>query len=64
MLTCQEDLRYKDYQLVARPGECQQDVIAEASRSRLEEVVSVKEFAEEMDRKNILHWWRKVMGYL
>ncbi len=31
--------------------------------ARLEEVESVKDFAVEMERKNLLPWWRKAMGY-
>jgi hypothetical protein len=49
--------------LVARPGECQKDFISEAKISRLEELKSVKDFATAMERKNLLSWWRKAMGY-
>lgn len=61
-------LRYKDYQLVARPAqlveECndreREKISVEAG---LREVESMKEFGLIMKRRGVLEWWRKGMGY-
>ncbi|KAJ9266272.1 hypothetical protein DTO195F2_1387 [Paecilomyces variotii] len=63
-------LRYKDFQLVARPGPLVRESENDASASRdtadrpgLSEVDSVKEFGNIMEQKGIWCWWRKAMGY-
>ena len=62
-------LRYKDFQLVTRPGPLLpegdehrvQDLMD--SESGLSEVESVKEFGELMAKRRVWNWWRKGMGY-
>jgi hypothetical protein len=58
-----QSLRYKDYQLVARPA-----LIEDASRPKLEygklfEVATVRDFSSHMTERGVLPWWRKAMGY-
>ncbi|MCJ1382070.1 hypothetical protein MMC17_005182 [Xylographa soralifera] len=58
-------LRYKDYQLAARPAgiEKRKDGEMESESAGLHEVASVKDFGLKMDEKGILGWWRRAMGY-
>lgn len=65
-------LRYKDFQLVTRPGELACEGVEEKEKNvkmkdtggtGLEEVESVKEFGGRMERKGVWNWWRKGMGY-
>jgi hypothetical protein len=73
------NLRYKDFQLVSRPGVVTRDDQAGDSkpdrRSQssdipnlphvgLSEVESVKEFGSIMEQRGVWQWWRKGMGYL
>lgn len=65
-------LRYKDFQLVARPGP-----LDDANRNKdkdknrngsgtgigLEEVESVKDFGSLMKQRGVWRWWRRGMGY-
>lgn len=72
-------LRYKDYQLVARPAQ----LVVESCRERegeaegkgkaregvsiecgLREVESMKEFGMIMKRRGVWEWWRRGMGYV
>jgi hypothetical protein len=57
-------LRYKDYQLAIRPAavEAFQDHSSEQGIG-LEEIASVKEFGLWMQKRGLLQWWRKGMGY-
>jgi hypothetical protein len=59
-------LRYKDYQLVARPGP-RGDEAGEGGNGAIEpglrEVDSVKEFGSAMKERGCWGWWRKGMGY-
>ncbi|KAJ5715666.1 uncharacterized protein N7483_012847 [Penicillium malachiteum] len=59
-------LRYKDFQLVGRPGaiepEGQQDILPDVQEG-LSEVESVKEFGDWCQKRGIWQWWRKSMGY-
>ncbi|KAK4936202.1 hypothetical protein LTR66_015367 [Elasticomyces elasticus] len=58
-------LRYKDYQLVVHVDKVQGDVMFDEDRlGSLIEVESVKEFAAEMEKKGLLGWWRKGMGFV
>lgn len=60
-------LKYKDYQLVTRPGPRENeageggDVAIEPG---LREVDSIKEFGAVMKERGCLEWWRKGMGYI
>lgn len=71
-------LRYKDYQLVARPAQL---VLGEDQGERegkgpekareeisvevgLREVESMKEFGMIMKRRGVWEWWRRGMGYV
>ncbi|KAJ5587981.1 uncharacterized protein N7459_003746 [Penicillium hispanicum] len=69
-------LRYKDFQLVTRPGQLAPDnANAHAGQSPskelhsssidrgLSEVDSVKEFGGRMAQRGVWNWWRKGMGY-
>ena len=61
-------LRYKDFQLVTRPsalepeGEPEENIKEELDIG-LAEVESVKEFGNFMEKRGVLNWWRKGMGY-
>ncbi|RMY24696.1 hypothetical protein D0867_01212 [Hortaea werneckii] len=62
-------LRYKDYQLAARPAEVER----ESDRGKvqggglvgegLHETEPVKDFAQQMHDRGVFGWWRKAMGY-
>lgn len=64
-----QKLRYKDYQLAARPAEVER----ESDRGKvqegglvgegLHETESVKDFAQQMHDRGVFGWWRKAMGY-
>jgi hypothetical protein len=58
-------LRYKDFQLVTRPGLLapEGDEYSPLPESGLSEVESVKEFGDSMSKRRIWGWWRKGMGY-
>lgn len=70
-------LRYKDYQLVARPAQLvvedsqeEKGVRNEKGREEvsvevgLREVESMKEFGMIMKRRGVWEWWRRGMGYV
>lgn len=60
-------LRYKDFQLVARPGGLVREMPGAGSEGEiptgLSEIHSVKEFAARMESLGVFGWWRKGMGY-
>ncbi|KAF2140169.1 uncharacterized protein K452DRAFT_230802 [Aplosporella prunicola CBS 121167] len=64
-------LRYKDFQLAARPALAEpQNAAAQTAPSKktkeprgLHEVDTVKEFGAIMEQRGVLSWWRKGMGY-
>lgn len=61
-------LRYKDFQLVTRPGALEpegkmEEYIKEELDIGLAEVESVKEFGNFMEKRGVWKWWRKGMGY-
>ncbi|KAJ6088245.1 hypothetical protein N7486_009506 [Penicillium sp. IBT 16267x] len=60
-------LRYKDFQLVTRPGllapEGDACALPLPGGSGLFEVESVKEFGDLMSKRRVWGWWRKGMGY-
>ncbi|KAJ5335551.1 hypothetical protein N7541_005374 [Penicillium brevicompactum] len=70
-------LRYKDFQLVTRPGlvEMEGDTELEGKEKTktkkettglalgLDEVDSVKEFGAIMAKREVWNWWRRGMGY-
>ncbi|KAJ5260517.1 hypothetical protein N7478_012122 [Penicillium angulare] len=65
-VTVVRKLRYKDYQLVTRPGAIEAEGDAEPLPSLIDglsEVDSVKEFGELMSKRKVWNWWRKGMGY-
>lgn len=65
-------LRYKDFQLVKKPGIVEMEDGGGASNAerqkgnwgRLEEVGSVKEFGGRMAELGVWGWWRRGMGYV
>ncbi|KXT14471.1 hypothetical protein AC579_4797 [Pseudocercospora musae] len=59
-------LRYKDFQLVARPAEIVRELSSKevpSSAGVLDEIDSVKDMAIRMEDLGVLHWWRKGMGF-
>lgn len=63
-------LRYKDFQLVTRPGELARedaDQVDSGAKDKvdvgLSEVDSVKKFGTIMGKRGVWNWWRKGMGY-
>lgn len=57
-------LRYKDFHLAQRPAEVPVDSNNRADVSEaFEEVAEVKQFAVEMEKRQVLRWWRVGMGY-
>ncbi|KAF2229783.1 hypothetical protein EV356DRAFT_370573 [Viridothelium virens] len=59
-------LRYKDYQLIARPATVQRVQEAEHDlkiQVGLHEVPSVGQFGQSMLEKGLLPWWRRAMGF-
>ncbi|KAF3386655.1 hypothetical protein F1880_001443 [Penicillium rolfsii] len=63
-------LRYKDFQLVTRPGALEpEDGLGVKQQKEedldtgLAEVESVKEFGNCMEKRGVWNWWRKGMGY-
>ncbi|KAF7194246.1 hypothetical protein HII31_04483 [Pseudocercospora fuligena] len=59
-------LRYKDFQLVARPAELVRESNTEDTHlptGVLDEIDSVKDMATRMEDLGVLNWWRKGMGY-
>ncbi|KAF2769206.1 hypothetical protein EJ03DRAFT_327648 [Teratosphaeria nubilosa] len=59
-------LRYKDYQLVVRPGAAQRERdidIKNMAAAGLYETESVRTFGLQMQARGIFEWWREGMGY-
>lgn len=60
-------LRYKDFQLAIRPGMVQRETDGfdtdPSERGTLYETGSVRDFAAQMERRRVMAWWRKGMGY-
>lgn len=59
-------LRYKDLQLVTRPGLLEHegtDQSVNEVEAGLSEVESVREFGSCMEKRGVWMWWRKGMGY-
>ena len=61
-------LRYKDFQLVKKPAEKQEESNegedGNVPYGKLEEVESVKEFGAKMEGFAVWKWWRMGMGYI
>jgi len=73
------NLRYKDFQLVTRPGimaderdnangarnepSLSKKKTEETSKAGLYEVETVKDFGSWMEQRGVWQWWRKGMGY-
>jgi hypothetical protein len=60
------DLRYKDYQLVVPAGRVPEGCLGDAGDSTLgivEEVEAVRDMAAVMERRGLLGWWKKAMGF-
>jgi hypothetical protein len=61
------DLRYKDYQLVAPVATMPESAEVGARADglgTLKEVEAVRDIAAVMEKKGLLDWWRKAMGYV
>ncbi|THY23622.1 hypothetical protein D6D01_05900 [Aureobasidium pullulans] len=60
------NLRYKDYQLVARPAAIQhenQPTKESSVRPGLYETETVSDFGKQLQDRGVYAWWRKAMGY-
>lgn len=62
-------LRYKNYQLVAKPEAVNEAPEKISQREKMisgtvQEVFTVKEFAAQMDEMGCLAWWRVRMGFV
>jgi hypothetical protein len=61
-----QNLRYKDYQLVARPAivELENQPTKESQvRPGLYETDTVSDFGRQLQDRGVYAWWRKAMGY-
>jgi len=61
-----QNLRYKDYQLAARPAEIdleKEPDAAQSNKTGLFESDTVKEFGYQMQQRGVYEWWRKAMGF-
>lgn len=67
LLTLKKNLRYKHYQLVAKPAEVKLDDASNAAvttpKAGLVEADSVKEFGRLLEERGVYAWWRLHMGY-
>lgn len=63
-----QNLRYKDYQLIAKPdalnARISKELASRPSTTGLHEVETVKTFGEMMKQFGLLEWWRRSMGYV
>jgi hypothetical protein len=57
------DLRYKDFQCVQKPAAQSIVVREKGGDSPFNEVESVAEFGEKMERRGLGAWWKLGMGY-
>ncbi|KAI1213706.1 uncharacterized protein F4807DRAFT_456253 [Annulohypoxylon truncatum] len=57
-------LRYKDFQCVQKPAAKSIQVADRASGGGFEEVASVADFGERMERRGLGSWWKIGMGYI
>lgn len=65
-LILEQNLRYKDYQLVSRPATVQhesQPTKESQVRPGLYETDTVSNFGSQMQNRGVYAWWRKAMGY-
>ncbi|KAK1760990.1 hypothetical protein QBC47DRAFT_19392 [Echria macrotheca] len=58
-----QKLRYKDFQLVAKPARVEPDTPVSEEQPGLVELETVREFADAMEKRGILSWWSRAMGY-
>ena len=60
-------LRYKDYQLLRKPAEVQNEGPHNSSKKSnatgVSETDAVSNFGAEMQRHGVLSWWRKAMEF-
>ena len=56
-------LRYKDFQLAAKPAPIESAVVRPEPRTGLLEVESVQEFAAAMEERGISEWWKRGMAF-
>jgi hypothetical protein len=64
--TAKQNLRYKDYQLVARPAAVQHEnepTKESQVRPGLYETDTVSDFGKQLQDRGVYAWWRKAMGY-
>lgn len=61
-----KNLRYKDYQLVARAAAVRRENTPDAQqmkRTGLFESETVKDFGSQMQQRGVYAWWREAMGF-
>ena len=61
-----QNLRYKDYQLVSRPAALRPEtprLLAAQYTCGLHETYTVKDFGVQMRQRGVYDWWRKGMGF-
>ncbi|KAI0884526.1 uncharacterized protein GGS22DRAFT_143801 [Annulohypoxylon maeteangense] len=56
-------LRYKDFQCVQKPAASLVRATGPVSDTGFEEVTSVSEFGERMEKRGLGSWWKIGMGY-
>ncbi|KAI1454097.1 hypothetical protein F4805DRAFT_333107 [Annulohypoxylon moriforme] len=56
-------LKYKDFQCVQKPSASLVQDAGRASGAGFEEVTSVAEFGERMEKRGLGSWWKIGMGY-
>jgi len=65
-LTDAQNLRYKDYQLAARPAEVNRETepsTEQSDKTGLHESDTVKDFGHQMQQRGVHAWWRQAMGF-
>lgn len=63
---CDQNLRYKDYQLVSRTAAVHRENPPDKEHMKqtgLFESDTVKDFGHQMQQRGVYAWWRKAMGF-
>ncbi len=63
LLMAFQRLRYKDFQLAAKPAAIESGVVRPEPRTGLFEVESIQEFAAAMEERGISEWWKRGMEF-
>lgn len=60
------DLRYKDYQLIVPAEKVSEGCLGDAGNGAwgvVEEVEAVRDMAAVMEKRGLLGWWKRAMGF-